>query len=91
MSDVELTYVALRPLRVGGQVRPRGSLVPEARSWHNIDAYISSGRIAAIPEMLPEEDDPLEQYHTGRGWYQVPGSDRKMRREEAEKALSDQE
>lgn len=94
-TSAELTYVALRPLRVGGQVRPKGSLVPEARTWHNIDAYVSSGRIAPVLASLHEKDspgeDPLEEFHTGNGWYLVPGSDRKMRRSDAQKALERQE
>jgi hypothetical protein len=151
--QTEMTYVALRPLRVGGQTRHKGELVPEARTWHNLEAYIRGGRVAAVPrasvdqealakaeeawealknpepeeeaqdestseesnentdesetdqddggadeeepqddedpaeddesEDEPESEHDLEQYHTGNGWYEVPGADKKMRREEA--------
>jgi hypothetical protein len=112
--SIELTYVALRRLTVGGQPREKGELVPEAATWHNIDAYIRGGRIAPVPisavdadelakaeaawqqriaeknqdEEAPAEPvDELEQYHTGSGWYEVPGSDKKLRRDEAQAFL----
>lgn len=37
------------------------------------------------------EDDPLAEYHTGSGWYEVPGSDKKMRRDEAMEFLTSPE
>jgi hypothetical protein len=144
MADpVEMTYVALRPLRVGGRTRQKGELVPEAATWHNIDAYVRGGRIAPVPvtavnaeeleaattawkgsedeepqaeteeagggadevepqedddpaeddesEDEPESEDDLEQYATGSGWYEVPGADKKMRRDEALEFLTSPE
>lgn len=136
---VEMTYVALRPLRVRGQTRVDGDLVPEATTWHNVGAYLSTGKLAAVPrnqvdqdalaeaeeaweadarereakreepkpayqgneEETPsgasenvsefELDDELEQYHTGSGWYELPGADKKLRRDEAEAFLAEDE
>lgn len=45
----ELTYVALKPLTIRGERREVGELVPEAVNWSNIGAYLSTGRIAAVP------------------------------------------
>lgn len=36
-------------------------------------------------------EDALDQYHTGHGWYEVPGHDSKVRREEALLLLSESE
>lgn len=103
---VEITYVALKPLRVGGQRREIGELVPEASEWPRASAWISQGRIAAVakgaidpeklrqaeirwkgePEVVDEttqEDDELVTFSTGTGWYEIPGADKKMRRDEA--------
>lgn len=103
---VEITYVALKPLRVGGQRREIGELVPEATEWPRVSAWISQGRIAAVarsavdpeelekaerrwkgePEVVEEsepEDDELVTFSTGTGWYEIPGADKKMRRDEA--------
>lgn len=115
---MELTYVTLRPLRIGGQVRPPGALAPEAVNWHNIDAYIRNGSIAPVPREQVDQDelraaeealkpqvqekpqdepeavnevDDLEQYHSGSGWYEVPGAEKKMRRDEAEAFLAEGE
>lgn len=39
----------------------------------------------------PAEDKmDVEQFHTGRGWYEVPGHDGKMRRDDAIAALQEQ-
>lgn len=46
----DLTYVALKPIKVGGKMRQPGDLVPEATTWHNLPAYLSTGRISAIPK-----------------------------------------
>lgn len=120
---VEMTYVALKPLRVGGQRREPGELVPEAEDWPRVSAWVSQGRIAVVAkaavdpdqlklaearyaaakseaqeesasagnteETVSESDEPLgddeevETFATGTGWYEIPGSDKKMRREEA--------
>jgi hypothetical protein len=117
---LDMTYVALRPLRVGGQTRQAGELVPEAATWHNVGAYIRGGHISAIPkEVVGEEpdseeteveevdktlpdsesqpleevetEDDLEQYRTSSGWYEVPGADKKMRRDEALEYLTSTE
>lgn len=156
-SPTEMTYVVLRRVRVGGEDRHEGDLVPEANNWHNVEAYIRTGRIASVPratvdqeelaaaedraealaernrerarrrapepeevseeveelteehtaeelyeqaqdldvegrssmdkeelaEAVVETESEIEQYHTGQGWYEVPGADKKMRRDEA--------
>lgn len=179
----EMTYVALKALTIGGERREPGDLVPEAMTWNNVSAYISTGRIAAVPKSSVDpdslrtaeqryqqdveaahkrarvqqapagvgdeddledeytydelyeqaqdadiegrsdmdkselaealaaqgnedeqsknetepvkgetsEDDPLAEYHTGQGWYEVPGSDKKMRRNEAMEFLTSPE
>lgn len=150
---VDMTYVALKPLRIGGQRREPGELVPEAATWPRVSAWIDTGRITAVakssvdPEALkaaedafaarikakqeadesakgeteveseavvepnpayqsnavPEdeeapadgegeeesedesedEDHEVETFATGTGWYEIPGADKKMRRDEA--------
>lgn len=129
---IEMTYVALRRMTVGGKTREPGDLVPEAATFHNLDAYLKTGRVTAVPvdtvnegelkaavsrmeaqtaknkrqaeesaseeaaeetstEPEPDEDDALAQYHTGQGWYEVPGSEKKMRRDEALEFLTSSE
>jgi hypothetical protein len=155
---VELTYVALKPLRVGGERREPGELVPEAETWPRVSAWVSQGRIAAVAksavdpsalkaaekrlqdvidardaesqgeteadettesettsdevtkaelyeqaqeldiegrssmdkeelteaiEEAESSEDDVEEFATGSGWYEVPGAEKKMRRDEA--------
>ena len=110
---VELTYIALKPLRVGGERREPGELVPEAEAWPRVSAWVSQGRIAAVakssvdPDQLAlaeqrfeasveqeesaegetdgaeEDDHEVETFSTGTGWYEIPGADKKLRRDEA--------
>jgi hypothetical protein len=109
---MELTYVALKPLRVGGKIRQPGELVPEASEWHNLPAYISSGKLSAVPASMaqtesPDEnsndnaseeveeqnapdkelEDKLEELHAGGGWYELPGEDKKVRKDQAREFL----
>ena len=44
-----LTYVMLKPRKVGKSVRQPGELVPEAEKWASRNAYISRGVIAPVP------------------------------------------
>ena len=110
---VEITYVALKPLRVGGQRREPGELVPEATEWPRVSAWISQGRLTPVardavdkdelekaerrwaeakadtqepepePEQEPESDHEVETFAVGSGWYEIPGTDKKMRRTDA--------
>jgi len=109
----ELTYVALKPLRVGGQRREPGSLVPEALDWPRVSAWVDQGRIVAVARGAVDQgeleaaekayearkaanrreteveaaegsdEDPIEEFSTGNGWYEVPGAGKKLRRDEA--------
>jgi len=115
---VDMTYVALRRLKVGGEIREEGDLVPEAKDWKTLRSSIAQNRVAYVPrstvdqdalreaeeryesklresqiesEPEQEEDDDVEAFATGTGWYEVPGSDKKMRREEAEAFLANLE
>ena len=54
---VEMTYVALKPLRVGGKRREAGQLVPEAADWPRRSAWIDQGRIAAVPKTMVDAED----------------------------------
>lgn len=45
----EITYVLLKPRKVGHEVRQPGELVPEAHNWSNRNAYINRGVITSIP------------------------------------------
>ena len=45
----ELTYVMLKPRKVGAGIRHVGELVPEAEEWRNRNSYISRGVISAVP------------------------------------------
>lgn len=49
-----VTYVALKPLKVGSSTRQRGEAVPEAATWRNLSSYISAGKLAVVsPENHP--------------------------------------
>lgn len=54
----EITYVLLKPRKVGHRVRQPGELVPEAHNWSNRNAYVNRGVIAPVPaESLSEEHE----------------------------------
>jgi hypothetical protein len=61
---VELTYVALRRIKVGGKYRQPGDLVPEASGWGNVSAYVANGSIAPVPVGSAV---PLESVGDGEG------------------------
>lgn len=44
-----LTYVMLKPRKVGSGTRQPGELVPEAVNWNNRNAYITRGVISPVP------------------------------------------
>lgn len=44
------TYVALRPMKVGNDLRQPGELVPEAADWHDIRPWIGSGYVKEITD-----------------------------------------
>lgn len=46
--QADLTYVALRRLKVGSDVREPGDLVPEAAGWRNVSNYLSGGWLALV-------------------------------------------
>ena len=53
---------------------------------------VPEGPAPVAEEVIEESPAPLdhpdvEQYHVGRGWYDIPGTDRKLRRDEAVRAL----
>lgn len=54
---VEMTYVALKPLRVGGERRAPGELVPEAASWRRTSAWVDQGKITAVPKSMIDADE----------------------------------
>lgn len=45
----QLTYVMIKPRKVGRVVRQPGELVPEAAEWKNRDAYLNRGVISPVP------------------------------------------
>jgi len=53
---MRITYFALRPVNVGGEVRQPGDLIPEAADWSYLSGYIADGKIAPVlVATLPEE------------------------------------
>lgn len=54
---VEMTYVALKPLRVGGKRREPGQLVPEAADWPRRSAWVDQGKIAPVPKTMVDADE----------------------------------
>lgn len=44
----DMTYVALKKLKVGDGYRYKGDEVPEAKDWNNLQAYIAQGAIAVV-------------------------------------------
>lgn len=49
-----VTYIALKPLKVGKGMRQPGEEVPEARSWRNVQAYVNRSMLA-IKVLDPEQ------------------------------------
>lgn len=45
-------YVATRKIKVAGEWREPGDLVPEADSWRHVNAYVERGEIAYVPAWL---------------------------------------
>lgn len=54
---VEMTYVALKPLRVGGKRREPGQLVPEAADWPRRSAWIDQGKITPVPKTTVDANE----------------------------------
>jgi len=52
--------------------------------------WIEAGHAGPVEESSGQEVD-LEQYHTGSGWYDVPGAEKKLREEDAIAFLQDEE
>lgn len=52
----EMTYVANRPIQVRGERREAGALVPEAADWSTRRAYISRGKLSAVPRGSVDQD-----------------------------------
>lgn len=53
---MRITYYALRPLLVGDENREPGDLVPEAKDWAFLSAYLDRHEIAPVlVASLPEE------------------------------------
>ena len=50
-----MAYIARRRLNLGTRVAEPGDPVPEAASWRNLDAYISSGQVEFVPDSLVED------------------------------------
>lgn len=49
-KPLELTYVVMKPVKVNGQIRARGEVIPEAESWPKLDAYLDNGVVMAMPK-----------------------------------------
>ena len=45
---MDITYFALQPVQVGDEIRMPGQLVPEARDWAHLWAYLNRGEIAPV-------------------------------------------
>lgn len=57
---MRITYYALRPIQVGGDIREPGDLVPEAASWQYLSGYLADGKIAPVlVATLPEEQQVM--------------------------------
>lgn len=55
-----LTYFAVKPQKVGDDVREPGELIPEARDWAFLPGYITNGEIAPVlVATLPEETQQM--------------------------------
>lgn len=127
---VEMTYVALRRVKIGGKFHEAGELLPELEDSRRLDPLISQNKIAKLPLALvdekeyadavkeykdrresaerervaseaPVEEEPVaeapepepedededdldvEDFSAGNGWYEIPGHDKKVRRDEA--------
>lgn len=45
---MRVVYYALRPLKVGDEIRQVGDLVPEAASWAYLSGYVQDGHLAPV-------------------------------------------
>ena len=68
---------------------------PDGEFTHLSDPVYTARVIDPKPSApTPSSEDyeaRLAEYHTGNGWYDVPGVDKKLRREDALAALTDTE
>lgn len=124
---VDMTYVALRRVKIGGKFHEAGELLPELEDSRRLDPLISQNKIAKLPlalvdekeyadavkeykdrrksaerervaneapveepvaeapepEVEDEDDLDVEEFNAGSGWYEIPGHDKKVRRDEA--------
>lgn len=46
----DMTYVALKKLKVGDGYRYPGDEIPEAKDWNNLQAYIAQGSVAVVAQ-----------------------------------------
>jgi hypothetical protein len=57
---MRVTYVALRDIQVGDDIRARGDLVPEAQDWNYLSGYITDGKLfPVLVATLPEEQQEM--------------------------------
>lgn len=80
-----------RTLRRGGPLAQQTLVKLGRRGADLADAPASDPVPAPEPELDESEDldDLVSEYHTGGGWYEIPGQDSKVRREEALLLLSE--
>ena len=45
---MDVTYYALSPIEVGGEIRKPGQLIPEAHLWKHRGIHIRDGKIAPV-------------------------------------------
>ena len=81
-----------RTLRRGGPLAQKTLVKLGKRGADLADTPAPEPEPVAAEEEATEESDEdalLEQYHTGHGWYELPGHESKVRREEALLLLSE--
>lgn len=45
---MDITYYALKQMKVNGELRQPGDLIPEAQDWAALTGYIADARIAPV-------------------------------------------
>lgn len=45
-----MAYVACKRLKIGGEFREVGELVPEAETWRNLRVYLDNGSLTVVPD-----------------------------------------
>lgn len=93
---MRITYYALKPIDVHGDLREPGDLLPEVADWPFLNAYVNDGKVAPVlvatlPEeqqvMLLEWEDTQAKIAEANAKSQAKAEADRIKRAEAQKEL----